>query len=104
MCFCCTAWNSWETQSLSHREHVRCESLRVLEDVVRAIDTEMVRYLVTFLMKGPYQRSQQPQVRRGPQLFPYYDFYPDRQKISRSLSVLQKQKKRKHNLQFLKTF
>lgn len=39
----------------THKEHERCEtpkSLRVFEDVVRASDTGMIRYLMTFLMKG----------------------------------------------------
>lgn len=44
--FCCSALNSWDPQRLSHREDERCESLRVLEDVVRANNTEMIRYLI----------------------------------------------------------
>lgn len=37
------------------RKHERCEtreSLRVYEDVVRYKNTKMIRYLMTFLMKG----------------------------------------------------
>lgn len=39
----------------THREHERCEtpkSLRASEDVVRASNTGMIRYLMTFLMMG----------------------------------------------------